>query len=224
MPNYIFQVKPFAEYIPKAFPDGSDLILDAEVLMVDKEGKPLPFGTLGKHKAAGFKDATPCLFVFDCIYYNGKSLMNRPIQERRKHLHDHMKEVGNHVKFSEMKVVTRKQQLGDMIKKVFREGLEGLVLKDMRSQYEPGKRHWLKVKKDYLNEGAMADSADLVVLGAWYGSGNKGGIMSIFLMGCYNERTKKWCTVTKVHTGTRSLWYSECFCEIYNVDCCFARC
>ena len=40
--------------------------------------------------------------------------------------------------------------------------------------YEPGKRHWLKVKKDYLAEGAMADSADLVVLGAYYGTGNKG--------------------------------------------------
>lgn len=40
--------------------------------------------------------------------------------------------------------------------------------------YEPGKRHWLKVKKDYLNEGAMADTADLVVLGAFYGTGSKG--------------------------------------------------
>ena len=68
----------------------------------------------------------------------------------------------------------------------------GLVLKDLKSQYEPGKRHWLKVKKDYLNEGAMADSADLVVLGAWYGSGNKGGLMSIFLMGCYDEDTKRF--------------------------------
>jgi DNA ligase-3 len=25
--------------------------------------------------------------------------------------------------------------------------------------------------------------------------------MSVFLMGCYNPATKKWCTVTKVHTG-----------------------
>ena len=66
------------------------------------------------------------------------------------------------------------------------------MLKDLKSQYEPGKRHWLKVKKDYLNEGAMADSADLVVLGAWYGSGNKGGLMSIFLMGCYDEDTKRF--------------------------------
>lgn len=44
----------------------------------------------------------------------------------------------------------------------------------LQSVYEPGKRHWLKVKKDYLNEGAMADTADLAVLGAFYGKGANG--------------------------------------------------
>lgn len=49
-----------------------------------------------------------------------------------------------------------------------------LLLASPQGTYEPGKRHWLKVKKDYLNEGAMADTADLVVLGAFYGQGSKG--------------------------------------------------
>jgi DNA ligase-3 len=41
----------FKDYIPQAFPYGTDLILDSEVLLVDvKSGKPLPFGSLGKHK------------------------------------------------------------------------------------------------------------------------------------------------------------------------------
>ena len=56
-----------------------------------------------------------------------------------------------------------------MIAHVIREGLEGLVLKGVHTVYEPGKRHWLKVKKDYLQGGAMADSADLVVLGGYLG-------------------------------------------------------
>lgn len=34
------------------------------------------------------------------------------------------------------------------------------------------------MKKDYLEEGAMADTADLVVLGAYYGTGNKGKVAS----------------------------------------------
>ena len=47
----------------------------------------------------------------------------------------------------------------------------------------------------------MADSADLVVLGGWYGSGQKGGLISIFLMGCKDPQTNKWLTVSKVHSG-----------------------
>ncbi|KAM7373992.1 hypothetical protein PAMP_006672 [Pampus punctatissimus] len=192
----------FKEYIPQAFPGGNSMILDAEVLLIDTNtSKPLPFGTLGVHKKAAFQDAKVCLFVFDCIYFNGVSLMERPLCERRKFLQDNMVEVPNRILFSEMKHVTRGRDLADMITRVIREGLEGLVLKDVKGTYEPGKRHWLKVKKDYLNEGAMADTADLVVLGAFYGKGSNGGIMSSFLMGCYDPDSKKWCTVTKCSGG-----------------------
>lgn len=196
------KIQHFKEYIPKAFPHGKDLILDSEILMIDtKTSKPLPFGTLGVHKKAEFKDANVCLFVFDCIYYNGESLINKPISHRKKVLQENMTEIPNHVVFSEMQEIHQREELAAMIAKVLKLGLEGLVLKDTESIYEPGKRHWLKVKKDYLFGGAMADSADLIVLGAWYGTGKKGGMMSVFLMGCYNSNNKKFCTVTKVHTG-----------------------
>ncbi|XP_036124781.1 DNA ligase 3 isoform X1 [Molossus molossus] len=196
------KVAHFKDYIPQAFPGGHSMILDSEVLLIDnKTGKPLPFGTLGVHKKAAFQDANVCLFVFDCIYFNGVSLMDRPLCERRKFLHDNMVEIPNRIMFSEMKQVTKASDLVDMINRVIREGLEGLVLKDAKGTYEPGKRHWLKVKKDYLNEGAMADTADLVVLGAFYGQGSKGGMMSIFLMGCYDPSSQKWCTVTKCSGG-----------------------
>ncbi|XP_038615595.1 DNA ligase 3 [Tachyglossus aculeatus] len=196
------KVAHFKDYIPQAFPGGQSMILDAEVLLIDTNtGKPLPFGTLGVHKKAAFQDAKVCLFVFDCIYFNDVSLMDRPLRERRRFLQDNMVEIPNRILFSEMKHVTRASDLADMINRVIREGLEGLVLKDVKSTYEPGKRHWLKVKKDYLNQGAMADTADLVVLGAFYGQGNKGGMMSIFLMGCYDPQAQRWCTVTKCAGG-----------------------
>lgn len=92
----------FKNYIPQAFPDGDDLILDSEILMIDTNtGKPLPFGSLGIHKVrilyslklfnslklsymfgfvfqkAEFKDANACLFIFDCIYYNGHVLLHK---------------------------------------------------------------------------------------------------------------------------------------------------
>lgn len=192
----------FKDYIPKAFPNANDLILDSEILMIDTvTGNPLPFGTLGVHKKNEFKDASVCLFVFDCIYYNGESLTHKPIKYRKKILQENMTEIPNHIVFSEMKEIHNPEDLKAMIAKVLSAGLEGLVLKDLNSIYEPGKRHWLKVKKDYLFDGAMADTADLIVLGAWYGTGKKGGMMSTFLMGAYNKFSKKFCTVTKVHTG-----------------------
>ncbi|XP_050527086.1 DNA ligase 3 isoform X2 [Daktulosphaira vitifoliae] len=196
------KVRMFKEYIPKAFQHGRDMILDCEVLMFDvNTNKPLPFGTLGIHKKSQFKDANPCLFVFDCMYYNGTSLLDKSIVERRKVLEQNMIEIKGHIMFSEVKELHRVKELEAMVENVLKQGFEGLVLKDLTGVYEPGKRHWQKVKKDYLFGGTMADSADLVVLGAWFGTGNKGGMMSIFLMGCYDAKKDVWCTVTKVHGG-----------------------
>ncbi|NXT19340.1 DNLI3 ligase, partial [Syrrhaptes paradoxus] len=195
------KVAHFKDFIPLAFPGGQSMILDSEVLLIDnKTGKPLPFGTLGVHKKAAFQDANVCLFVFDCVYFNDVSLMDRYVSGIM------LRSRAYHSSFPFQKA----SDLADMITRVIREGLEGLVLKDIKAgsrllftggNYEPGKRHWLKVKKDYLNEGAMADTADLVVLGAFYGQGSKGGMMSIFLMGCYDPKSEKWCTVTKCSGG-----------------------
>lgn len=196
------KVNHFKDYIPKAFPHARDLILDSEVLVIDTvTGKPLPFGSLGKHKKDEYENANVCLFVFDCIYFNGEVLTHKTMKERRKILLENMTEIQNHIMFSEVQEIHTGDELAKMITSVLRLGLEGLVLKDLGGIYEPGKRHWLKVKKDYLCDGAMADSADLIVLGSWFGTGKKGGMMSIFLMGCYDEYTKRFLTVTKVHTG-----------------------
>lgn len=196
------KVKLLKDFIPQAFPNANDLILDAEILMIDtKTGKPLPFGTLGIHKKDEFKDANVCLFVFDCIYMNGEVLLNKTMKERREILEENLTEIPNRIKLSEIQEINEPKDLAEMIAKVLKLGLEGLVLKSVNSKYEPGKRHWLKVKKDYLCQGAMADTADLVVLGAWYGTGQKGGMMSVFLMGCYDTDRDVWLTVTKVHTG-----------------------
>ncbi|XP_055381243.1 DNA ligase 3 [Condylostylus longicornis] len=190
------------EYIPKAFPSGNDMILDSEILVVNtKTGELLPFGTLGVHKKEQFANSEVCLFVFDCIYFNGEDLTKRTIKERKKILENNIKPIKNHVQLSEYYIIKNTMELATMTAKVLKAGLEGLVLKNVNSLYQPGKRGWLKIKKDYLFQGQMADSADLVVLGAWFGTGKKGGMLSIFLMGSYDKNTKLWGTVTKVHSG-----------------------
>lgn len=44
----------------------------------------------------------------------------------------------------------------------------------------------------------MGDSVDLIVLGAYFGTGNKGGLRSVFLMGVYDEENQMFKTVCKV--------------------------
>lgn len=118
-PVMAHKVSHFKDYLPQAFPKGVDLILDAEVLMVDlKTGKPLPFGTLGIHKQSEFKDAGVCLYIFDCLYYNGEILIDRPIKKRRQILHDNMVEIKNHVMFSEQELIYKPSDLANMIAKV----------------------------------------------------------------------------------------------------------
>ena len=67
---------------------------------------------------------------------------------------------------------TEKDKFDKLIDTVLKAGLEGLVVKDSHSTYDPNLRHWNKIKKDYLG---MADTADLIVLGANYGTGRMGG-------------------------------------------------
>ncbi|XP_062473022.1 DNA ligase 3-like [Pezoporus occidentalis] len=84
------------------------------------------------HKAA-FQDANVCLFVFDCIYFSDVSLMDRPLCEHCKFLYDNTVEIPDRLLFSEMKHVTKALDLADTITHIIREGLEGLVLKDIKA-------------------------------------------------------------------------------------------
>lgn len=94
---------------------------------------------------------------------------SRTLKERRKILEENIVPIKNHVQLSEYHFIQNNKDLAKMIAKVLKLGLEGLVLKNVDGLYEPGKRHWLKVKKDYLFDGKMADTADLLVLGGWFG-------------------------------------------------------
>ncbi|CUG92908.1 DNA ligase, putative [Bodo saltans] len=197
-------------FLVKALSSASSCILDGEILLMDiTTSQPLPFGTLGKHKKAQFTTACTCIVLFDIMYLNGASLLNTPLDERRNLIKTSVNFIPNRVVLSEMRQVTGTlEQRTHILKKhlghAIAEGLEGLVIKDIKSFYEPAARHWVKLKKDYLD--GMADSADLVVLGAYYGSGNKGGLLSTFLMGVCDKSVPvggkgRWKTVCKVGNG-----------------------
>ena len=185
-------------------------ILDGEILLIDtRTSTPLPFGTLGKHKKAEHTYANTCIFLFDIMFLNGKALLDEPLELRRLALKSAVAFIPNRIMISEMREVRgsideRRAILDKHLRHAIAEGLEGLVIKDVKSHYEPSSRHWVKLKKDYL--AGMADSADLLVLGAWYGTGAKGGLLSTFLMCVWDKRVPaghpgQFKTVVKVGNG-----------------------
>ncbi|ELR11572.1 ATPdependent DNA ligase domain containing protein, partial [Acanthamoeba castellanii str. Neff] len=189
-----WKVAAVRDYITEST-EAESIILDGEILLMDtKTSKPLPFGSLAIHKKNDFQDATVCLFLFDILYVDGKVVMNEPLKKRRQILEESVTSIPHRIEFSEYKEIsdltTGEEALTEMMDRVLKEGLEGLMIKDIGDVYKPDKRHWLKLKKDYL--AGMADSADLVVLGAYFGTGAYGGMMSVFLMGSYDPDEEKW--------------------------------
>ncbi|KYQ88738.1 BRCT domain-containing protein [Tieghemostelium lacteum] len=197
-----YKVDPVKPYISKST-QADSIILDGEILLVDhKTNLPLPFGSLSMHKKNQFADADVCVFLFDILYLNGKSLIHLPFSERRALLEKNVNVIKNRIELSEMTEINgekEKSKLNNLLSRAFKEKLEGLVVKDGKGSYEAGSRHWIKIKKDYL-EG-MSDSADLVCVGAYYGTGSFGGLLTSFLMCVYDKKDKVYKTVCKVSSG-----------------------
>jgi ATP-dependent DNA ligase I len=175
-------------------------ILDGEVLVVDRVTlKMLPFSSLGVHKQKQFPNAQLCYFIFDIMHLDGKNTLEMPYEQRRQLLHDKFTLVSGRLALSDAKEVKTDDELQTVWKRVLTENLEGLMLKDKMDTYKPNQRHWLKLKKDYL--AGMADSADLVVLGAYYGSGAKGGLLTTYLCCVFDPTTKTFKTTCKASGG-----------------------
>lgn len=84
------------------------------------------------------------------------------------------------------------------------------------SSYFPSERSdtWLKLKRDYVNE--LADSLELVPIGAWYGNGRKAGWYSPVLLACYDEEFQKWQSVCRCMSGFTDEFYKVSVDRVQN--------
>lgn len=127
------------DHVPKAFaPDVANCILDAEVLLVDRSksghAAMLPFGSLGVHKKTKFASANVCLFVFDILWLNGESLLDKSLRERRRILEKTIVQIPYRVILSEFKWLKDADEAKEMMQIVVEHGLEGLMLKNAQGK------------------------------------------------------------------------------------------
>lgn len=129
-------------------------VLDGEVTVM-RDGMP-DFPAMlsreqarGKHRIAELTAKLPATyFVFDLLYCDGKSVMHRPLTERRELLRPIVSGL------ADARIVTSEGIVGDGLgyfAKAVEADLEGVVAKRLDSRYLPGQRTdaWTKFKKTH---------------------------------------------------------------------------
>lgn len=98
------------------------------------------------------KNHAPVYVAFDVLFYNGDSLVNKPLRERSAILKNILDPREGAVLVPENKVIeTRgREQVEEALNKAIDDLEEGLVIKSADSLYAPGKRitAWRKVKPE----------------------------------------------------------------------------
>ena len=131
-----------------------EFLLDGEIVPY-RDGVVLPFNHI--QKRLGRKVLTPkmladnpCVFIaFDCLYLDGELLMDGPLTARREKLISLLsRERPAGVLMSEPTTVSTESDIAAAFDRARANRNEGLVLKDPRSAYTPGRRGgaWLKLK------------------------------------------------------------------------------
>jgi bifunctional non-homologous end joining protein LigD len=159
--------------------DGRAAILDGEIVALDDDGRP-DFGRLQPRmhvssaaKAKRLAANTPVTYLlFDLLYLDNETLMNRPYAERRRLLDD--------LRLADAHWQTPPYFTDDpvaVLNASRAHKLEGIVAKRLDSPYIPGRRTpaWIKVKNICMQE---------VVIGGWKpGQGRRQSTIGSLLLG-----------------------------------------
>jgi bifunctional non-homologous end joining protein LigD len=119
-----------------------ECVIDGEIVALDDEGRS-SFQLLQALEMEGRKSPLR-FYVFDLLQLDGKSLLQLPLEQRKQLLAKICEEVGDPIRYSS-------EIRGDpesLLVEVQKRGLEGLIGKQRKSVYEPGRRSgaWIKLK------------------------------------------------------------------------------
>ena len=157
--------------------DCEQAVLDGEAVALDGSGRP-DFSLLQERITTHRAGAGPSgllYVVFDLLYLDGRSLLEVPLEERKKLLRAVLAD-NERVRYAEHVVGEGRA----FFAAAEAQGLEGMVAKRRRSRYEPGTRSpaWLKVK--------IRPEQELVVAG-WTPSRKRKDDLGSVVVGYYDE-------------------------------------
>lgn len=143
-------------------------LFDAEIVCLDRLGRPEFKKVIQRMQQNGVtsierlsKTQPVNCYVFDCLYLDGRSLVNEPLQKRREWLRDAIK-ADSPYRLSEVEVD------GDVLFEAAKiHGLEGIMAKKKDGKYLVRKRSdlWLKIK--------VRQTAECFVIGYTEGKGDR---------------------------------------------------
>ena len=155
----------------------TEAIVDGEVIALDDRGEP-DFALLQARIKGRGRGSVPTPFVyvvFDLMWLDGRSVLDEPLEVRRRLLKDVLR--------ADPRVRLSEDIAGDGIaffEAAKERGLEGIMAKDRRSTYQPGKRTmaWQKIK--------IRPEQELVV-GGWTKGTGKAVDLGALLVGVYED-------------------------------------
>ncbi|RZJ77331.1 MAG: DNA ligase D, partial [Chryseobacterium sp.] len=161
-----------------------DMVLDGEIIVADKEGMA-NFGHLQNWRSEA--DGQLLFYVFDILWYDGLSLMDLTLEDRRVILEAVLPQ-HDMIRLSE----NFQASATDFFETAGKMGLEGIMAKKAGSVYTPNdrSRDWLKIKTQTRHE---------VVIGGFTKNEGSARPFSSLLVGVY--KNKKLQYTGKIGTG-----------------------
>jgi bifunctional non-homologous end joining protein LigD len=147
----------------------TNAVFDAEIVSLDATGKPIFKNVINRMMTSGETNIAKAAnklpvycYVFDCLYLDGRSLINEPLTKRKEFLADAIR-FDTPYRVSEF--VDDGQSLFNAAKE---HGLEGIMAKKKDSKYISGRRTdcWYKIK--------VRESSEVFVIGYTKGKGDRG--------------------------------------------------
>lgn len=195
--------------------NAESVVLDTEAVGYDeKTGNFVPFQETvtrkRKHDIDSASRGIPLrFFVFDILVKDGVSLLNKPLCDRRSILRETLRE-GGPFSMTDHIVTSDPGVLRHYHKTQREKGLEGIVVKQWSSTYEPGRKgfRWVKLKEEEGKSGKLTDTIDCVIMGYSRGEGKRSGFgIGQFLVGILDGDL--FATISKIGTGVSDeLWQS----------------